>query len=322
MRKPGASESRARRSSSSDSPTRSRSVEVTAISRAVALLCGFLALAAFAGHAHAIQQPSPVSPDTLKNVSSAAERGDPNAQFALGVIYDAGNGVFQDPVEAVKWFRQAADKGHLDAQFRMGLAYAAGHGVAQNDADALEWFRKAGEKGHTRAQYMTGLAYFIGRGVDRVPLTGLDWLRKASEQGYAPAQFAVALSFHPGGDEIDASGSFQLLKRAAIQRHAPAQLALGLQLATEADIPVADPEKGPTRDLVEGYVWLDLCARHVETDEERQIAAWDAQSAYAVTTAACADARNQLRNKLTPEQTSEADGRVLAWMASFEKPSR
>ena len=95
-----------------------------AASRPTALLCGLLTLAAATGRAHAIQQPSPVSPDELKNLSSAAERGDPNAQF------------------------------------RMGLAYAAGRGVAQNDADALDWFRKAGEKGHARAQYMTGLAYF------------------------------------------------------------------------------------------------------------------------------------------------------------------
>ena len=43
----------------------------------------------------------------------------------------------------------------------------------------------------------------------------------------------------------------------------PRQLALGLTLAGEPDNPLADPESGPTRDLVEGYVWLDLCARHV-----------------------------------------------------------
>ena len=269
-----------------------------------------------------MQQASPVLPDDLKNLSSAAERGDPNAQFALGVIFDTGNGVFQDPVTAVKWFRQAAGGGHLDAQFRMGLACAAGQGVAQNEADAFEWFRKAGDKGHAKAQYMTGLAYFMGRGVERVALTGLDWLRKASDQGFAPAQFAVALSFHPAGVEIDASQSFQLIKRAAIERHAPAQLALGVALAKEPDNPLADPEKGPARDLVEGYVWLDLCARHVETDEERQIAAWDSQSAYAVTTAACAEARNQLRNQLTPEQVSDADSRVLAWMASLEPHAR
>ena len=102
----------------------------------------------------------------------------------------------------------------------------------------------------------------------------------------------------------------------------PAQLALGLTLAGEPDNPLADTENGPTRDLVEGYVWLDLCARHVETDEERHIAAWDPHSARAVTTAACAEARNQLRNTLTPEQASDADSRVLAWMASFETPSR
>ena len=92
-----------------------------------------------------------------------------------------------------------------------------------------------------------------------------------------------------------------------------AQFALGV---------IDETGNGVFQDLVEGYVWLDLCARHVETGDEQQIAAWDAQSGNAATTAACAEARNQLRNKLTPEQTSEADRRVLELMASYEKPPR
>src|SRR6185436_10627465 len=102
-------------------------------SRPIAILCGFLTLALAAG-AHAMPQSSPATPAELAKLTAAAERGDPNAQFAVGVIYDTGNGVFQDPVEAVKWYRLAADKGHLNAQFRMGLAYASGNGVAQHDA--------------------------------------------------------------------------------------------------------------------------------------------------------------------------------------------
>src|SRR5947208_528585 len=98
--------------------------------RTMALLCGLLTLAALAGRAHAMQRP--VAEDELRKLASAAQRGDSNAQFALGVIYETGSGAFQDPVEAVTWFRRAADKGHLEAQFRMGVAYASGHGVAQS----------------------------------------------------------------------------------------------------------------------------------------------------------------------------------------------
>ncbi|HHF6559516.1 TPA: tetratricopeptide repeat protein, partial [Haemophilus influenzae] len=41
-----------------------------------------------------------------------AEQGDANVQFNLGVMYAEGQGVKQDDVEAVKWFRKAAEQGH------------------------------------------------------------------------------------------------------------------------------------------------------------------------------------------------------------------
>ncbi|MBG8600869.1 sel1 repeat family protein, partial [Neisseria meningitidis] len=39
----------------------------------------------------------------------AAERGDTQAQFNLGMMYAEGRGVRQDYAEAVRWTRQAAD---------------------------------------------------------------------------------------------------------------------------------------------------------------------------------------------------------------------
>ena len=44
-----------------------------------------------------------------------AEAGDEVAQYNLGVMYDNGLGVPQDPKEAVKWYRLAAEQGDVDA---------------------------------------------------------------------------------------------------------------------------------------------------------------------------------------------------------------
>lgn len=38
-----------------------------------------------------------------------AEQGDARAQFGLGLMYDAGQGVPQDDSEAAKWYRKAAE---------------------------------------------------------------------------------------------------------------------------------------------------------------------------------------------------------------------
>ena len=43
----------------------------------------------------------------------AAEKGDPEAQYNLGVAYSFGRGVPKDDKEAVKLFRKAAEQGHV-----------------------------------------------------------------------------------------------------------------------------------------------------------------------------------------------------------------
>ncbi len=42
---------------------------------------------------------------TVKEMREAAEQGDAVAQFNLGVMYDNGEGVAENDVEAVKWYR-------------------------------------------------------------------------------------------------------------------------------------------------------------------------------------------------------------------------
>ena len=44
------------------------------------------------------------------------EKGDAAAQFDLGVMYEDGQGVEEDLVEAVRWYRLAADQGHASAK--------------------------------------------------------------------------------------------------------------------------------------------------------------------------------------------------------------
>lgn len=45
----------------------------------------------------------------------AAEQGDSNAQFNLGVMYELGNGVTQDINRAIRWYHLAAQQGHVEA---------------------------------------------------------------------------------------------------------------------------------------------------------------------------------------------------------------
>lgn len=92
-------------------------------------------------------------------VRSEAEQGDSSAQSYLGYLYATGEGVGEDDVEAVRWWRLAAEQGEPTAQYNLGLMYAAGEGVLKDDAEAVRWWHLAAEQGDVDAQYALGSVY-------------------------------------------------------------------------------------------------------------------------------------------------------------------
>lgn len=81
-----------------------------------------------------------------------AQKGDPKAQFELGVCYFYGKGVSENEEEAVKWWRKAANQGLAEAQFNLARCYENGEGIQRNYAEAMKWYRKAAEQGHEDAK--------------------------------------------------------------------------------------------------------------------------------------------------------------------------
>jgi|GEM_PF-5101628 len=89
--------------------------------------------------------------ESIAGLRKAAERGNAEAQRALGSMYMNGRGVARDDELAVVWLRQAAEQGTIPAQYYLGLMYANGRGIARDDAMAVMWWQKAAEKGHAEA---------------------------------------------------------------------------------------------------------------------------------------------------------------------------
>ena len=82
----------------------------------------------------------------------AAEGGDDDAMYWIGVAYFNGEGAEQDYTEAANWFYKAARKGHVKAQFELGKCYYSGMGVDQSEYEAAQWFQAAAAQGHEDAQ--------------------------------------------------------------------------------------------------------------------------------------------------------------------------
>jgi len=57
----------------------------------------------------------------LEATRRAAQAGDPRAQRQLGEMYAAGRGTAVDHAQAVRWYRAAADRGDAEAQYRLGV---------------------------------------------------------------------------------------------------------------------------------------------------------------------------------------------------------
>jgi cell division septation protein DedD len=124
----------------------------------------------------------------VKLIRPLAEQGDARAQANLGVLYENGQGVPQDDIEAAKWYRKAANQGDASAQYKLGGLYWQGKGVPRNGEEALKWYRQAADQGYADAQNTVGVMYWTGRGTAQDDATAMEWFRKAAAQGHAKAR--------------------------------------------------------------------------------------------------------------------------------------
>ncbi len=69
------------------------------------------------------RKPTKVFRKSLEDTLAAAQQGDAEAQYRLGLFYDRGVGVKKDRGAAVKWYRKAASQGHVKAQEALELIY-------------------------------------------------------------------------------------------------------------------------------------------------------------------------------------------------------
>ena len=120
----------------------------------------------------------------LSLLLEAAVDGYAPAQAALGTAYYQGaESVRVNYPEAEKWLRKAAEQGNADGEYFLGMAYSFGNGVEIDFKKALELYRKAAAQGDTRAMSSVAEAYGSGNGVERDVQEELRWFRKACSAG-------------------------------------------------------------------------------------------------------------------------------------------
>jgi TPR repeat protein len=108
--------------------------------------------------------PSP-DPDieAARRYKVAADRGDADAQWQLGLMYEGGRGgLAPDPVEAARLYKLSAEQGYAVAQVQLAYMYERGNVVPKNWPEAARLYRLAANQGNADGE--ANLADFYERG--------------------------------------------------------------------------------------------------------------------------------------------------------------
>jgi len=127
----------------------------------------------------------------------AADAGYAPAQSLYGYILDKA----EYNEEAAQYFRRAAEQGDADGQYGLGILYASGEGVARDAGAAREWLERAGNQNHGLAVVALSQAFLAGRlgfKTDPGDAAGLGWVRKAGTLDSIPALTYLAQGYRSG----------------------------------------------------------------------------------------------------------------------------
>jgi eukaryotic-like serine/threonine-protein kinase len=168
---------------------------------------------------------------SLADIISAADRGDPAAQNALGLKYAAGaDGLPRDDTKAVEWYRKAALQGYPGAETNLGDMYLFGRGgLDKNPLEALSWYLKAAQQQWPDAQYRLAYMYEAGLGTAKDPQRAVELYRSAANAGYPDAENTLGVLYATGGDGLtkDDKQAIEWYRKAADQGFAKAEKNLG-----------------------------------------------------------------------------------------------
>lgn len=152
-----------------------------------------------------------------------AEQGDARAQLGLGILFDAGQGVAENPGEAGRWYAQAADKGVVTALYNLGRLFNDGRGVQRDVDRAKRLWQMAADAGSAPAAHNLAVVSYAGLDGTQDFATAARWFARAADAGYPESQYMLGELYRLGlGVTADGSSARKYLQLAELQGHARA----------------------------------------------------------------------------------------------------
>ncbi len=117
-----------------------------------------------------------------------AKKGNAEAEFKIGEMYETGFGVKKDQKQAEIWINKAAAQGHETAEFKLLYWDIRKNGLKGENKKKFTELRTKAADGNAQAMYYVGLMYAHGVGVKKNYDKALDWLNKATFVGVLEAE--------------------------------------------------------------------------------------------------------------------------------------
>ena len=117
-----------------------------------------------------------------------AKKGNAEAEYKIGEMYETGFGVKKNMKEAQIWINKAAAKGHETAGFKLMYWDIEKKGLKGDNKKKIADLKTKAKNGHLQAMYYLGKMYAYGVGVKKNYDIALDWLNKATFGGVLEAE--------------------------------------------------------------------------------------------------------------------------------------
>ena len=132
--------------------------------------------------------------DAARHWRRAAGRGDPEAAFRVGELYERGEGVRRSVGDAAHWYRKAAERGHVTAQGRLGRMLLSGD--SHHAEGRWAWF--AEQRAADSARSVSEALFPQGRTLAADPQEALHWLTSAADGGDEEAAVRLGAVHYTG----------------------------------------------------------------------------------------------------------------------------
>ena len=133
---------------------------------------------------------------TFNAMVALANKGDAEAQYHVGMMYNNGIGTQQNPKQAFEWFQKSAASNDPLGAYKLGCYYdGQGAGIVTLDStEALKYKLVAAKAGYALAQYDVALLYEKQENFEEA----MKWSKMAADQGYPSALYKLSGLYFQG----------------------------------------------------------------------------------------------------------------------------